>query len=70
MVRAINYRALSKEKRCFFLCDYADGEISQKKNNKKKGSARETATKINAEQLAVEKKRARKNGTTTAPTQR
>lgn len=55
------------KKRCFFLCDYADGEKTQKNKKTKKSSARGTAKKINAEQLAVENIRARKNGTSPPP---
>ena len=51
--RNLTTRLCQKEKRCFFLCDYANGEISQKK--KKKISARGTTKKINTEKVAVEK---------------
>ena len=64
----LNARLCQKKKKCFFLCDYADGEKTQKKKKQnKKSSARGTAKKINAEQLAVENIRARKNGTSPPP---
>lgn len=60
----LNTRVCQKKKKCFFLCDYANGEISQKKE---KSSAGGTPKKISAEQLAVEFIRARKNGASPPP---
>ena len=61
----IKNTALSKEKKDAF--SFAIMLMKKKNKKTKKSSARGTAKKINAEQLAVENIRARKNGTSPPP---
>ena len=61
----IKNTALSKEKKDAF--SFAIMLMEKKQKKTKKSSVRGTAKKINAEQLAVENIRARKNGTSPPP---